>query len=426
MNTKHGSFVVGAALIFSSAAFGQADLRAIGSGGAASDEFWASAVTSSGDSILGWIRRADKDTYEAFRWSESGGVVPLPLSSDFVPTSISDDGRTVAGFEINISFAETYGFVWTEAGGVTTIPAGETGDAADVSGDGATVVGTWSVYSPVHGDRAYWWDVARSEMHLLERLASPCDEFNPVCNSSAVAISRDGSTIVGHNDTDEPNGTRWAQACRWSTADGVAHPLGDLPGGLLDGTATAVSANGVYIAGASSSAASGLFAREPFRWSATSGMRGLGLLPGYGSYDARGISSDGTVIVGSASNAEGESVAFIWDPWRGLRPLKEHLDELGVDVEGWSLTAVADMTPDGTTIVGVGVNPDGGHSVWVATIPPFRYADCDGDGSLGVNDFTSFRGRYLAGDLSADCNDDGQPSAADFLCFRAAFVAEER
>jgi probable HAF family extracellular repeat protein len=65
--------------------------------------------------------------------------------------------------------------------------------------------------------------------------------------------------------------------------------LGDLPGGVFESTATAVSADGSVIVGTGASASG----NQAFRWTGGGGMQGLGALPGgvflSGAY---GVSAD--------------------------------------------------------------------------------------------------------------------------------------
>jgi len=109
---------------------------------------------------------------------------------------------------------------------------------------------------------------------------------------------------------------------------------------------------------------------EAFRWTQTGGMIGLGDLPGGGfeSY-AHAVSADGAVIVGRSWSASGHE-AFIWDNAEGMRSLKDMLEnDLGLDLTGWILSTAHDITPDGQTILGSGVNPSGDTEAWLVTIP---------------------------------------------------------
>ena len=62
--------------------------------------------------------------------------------------------------------------------------------------------------------------------------------------------------------------------------------------------------------------------------------------------------------------------AFIWTEQTGVRSLKAVLEnDFGLDLTGWSLTVANDVSQDGLTIVGNGINPQGDPEAWVATIP---------------------------------------------------------
>ena len=93
--------------------------------------------------------------------------------------------------------------------------------------------------------------------------------------------------------------------------------LGDLPGGELSSSASAVSADGSVVVGSSSSKNG----NEAFRWSKKYGIEGLGDLPG-GEFRsaATSVSADGSVVVGSASSKNGIQ-AFRWTKATGLEGL---------------------------------------------------------------------------------------------------------
>ena len=70
--------------------------------------------------------------------------------------------------------------------------------------------------------------------------------------------------------------------------------LGDPPGGDFSSAALAVSGDGSVVVGVSDGATDS----EAFYWTAADGMVGLGDLPGGTTKsEARGVSSDGTMIV---------------------------------------------------------------------------------------------------------------------------------
>ena len=60
---------------------------------------------------------------------------------------------------------------------------------------------------------------------------------------------------------------------------------------------------------------------------------------------------------------------MIWDSVHGMRSLKMVLEnDFGLDLSGWDLTGAADISDDGLTIVGSGIN-SGRYEAWIAVIP---------------------------------------------------------
>jgi probable HAF family extracellular repeat protein len=92
-------------------------------------------------------------------------------------------------------------------------------------------------------------------------------------------------------------------------------PLGDLPGGIFDSAASAVSADGMVAVGSSVSGSSSPLV-EAFRWTQATGMVGLGFLPGHSETSrASDVSANGSIVVG-ASGDIGE--AFRWTQATGM------------------------------------------------------------------------------------------------------------
>jgi uncharacterized membrane protein len=217
-------------------------------------------------------------------------------------------------------------------------------------------------------------------------LASP--EF-----SRAHALSDDGR-IIGGGCGNQP--------CRWT--DGVEEILSFLPvySGTV-GVVTAVSADGSIAAG-------NTFTGHAFRWDA-SGLA-VDLMPGMSGIDegeARGISPDGTILVGhvnheparwddlvltsleaadgfqqgaaydlsadgsrlagSVSNPFDRPVAALWDADGSVALLEDHLDAFGVDTGGWNLVEARALSDDGQTLVGYGYL-DGVQQGYIAVLTP--------------------------------------------------------
>jgi len=146
----------------------------------------------------------------------------------------------------------------------------------------------------------------------------------------------------------------WSQSITW---------LGVLPGGDWS-EAWGVSADGSVVVGYASNAAG---QRRAFRWTASGGMQDLGTLGGVRS-EAYGVSADGSVVVGWSTNAAGRSRAFRWTASGGM----QDLGTLGgVRSEAYGVSA------DGSVVVGRAYNAAG-------QLRAFRWTENDGMQNLGT------------------------------------------
>jgi probable HAF family extracellular repeat protein len=183
--------------------------------------------------------------------------------------------------------------------------------------------------------------------------------------SQAYGLSADGSVIVG---TSTVGGTEFEvedEAFRWTEPEGMVG-LGDLTGGAFLSKAYDVSADGSVVVGFGSSASG----EEALRWTEAEGMVGLGDLPG-GVYSsvASALSADGSIVLGHGHSDSGREV-FIWDRVRGMRNLHDVLvNDLGLDLTGWTQLHVADVSASGRVIVGDGTNPSGDIEAWRVVLP---------------------------------------------------------
>jgi probable HAF family extracellular repeat protein len=159
--------------------------------------------------------------------------------------------------------------------------------------------------------------------------------------SFANCVSADGTVVVG---TSESNYLSPDQAFRWTAGSGMVG-LGHLPGGTYS-SPNGISADGSVIVGSSSSTSG----NQAFRWTAGSGMVGLGYLPGSTNSSANGVSADGSVVVGTSSSGSG-SQAFRWTASSGM---------VGLGGNSSSATAVSG---DGSIVVG---NNNGQAFRWTA------------------------------------------------------------
>ncbi|HVP28588.1 MAG TPA: PEP-CTERM sorting domain-containing protein [Myxococcota bacterium] len=191
-----------------------------------------------------------------------------------------------------------------------------------VSADGSTVVGVSVTDHPNLGEEAFRWTASGGMVGL---------GFLPEENASyANGVSADGSVVVGNT------GLSFGEAFRWTASGGMVG-LGFLPGGV-DSQAYGISADASVVVGASGG--------QAFRWTASSGMVGLGTLPRGTASNAYGVSADGSVVVGIGDTARNGPVqAFRWTASGGM----VGLGFLPGGISSWA-TAVS---ADGSTVVGI-------------------------------------------------------------------------
>lgn len=317
----------------------------------------AKGVSIDGTVVTGWS--SGWVGTEAFVWSSREGLRPIGTLDESngvnfsVGYGVSRTGQVVGQTS---SPDGSLGFLWTNTTGMVSLgdlPGGRLGSAATgISDDGDTIVGAATSSSISLLNEAFRWTPSTGMVGL--------GTLPGGTQSSAADVSKDGMVVVGVSGSD--NGTL---AFRWTAWTGMV-ALGDLPGGSVFSSASAVSADGVYVVGESRSAAGPQ--GEAFLWSQAGGMIGLGDLSG-GAFKSRAfdVSSDGRIVVGQATSAAGDE-AFVWDPVHGMRSLRSVLVASGVDLTGWRLTSATAMSADGLTIVGEGVGPRGPEA-WIATIP---------------------------------------------------------
>lgn len=183
--------------------------------------------------------------------------------------------------------------------------------------------------------------------------------------SAAVAVSADGTTVVGIASSLS------SEAFRWTSSGGMVG-LGDLPGASFYSSASGVSADGAVVVGRSASSSSGDIGSEGFRWTSSGGMQGLGDLPPSSRFysEANGISDDGTTIVGASGRANivTELEAFRWTSSGGMEGLGY------LEGPGFASAAHA-ASADGSVIVG--------SSEVASGFAAFRWTSSEGMVGLG-------------------------------------------
>ena len=323
----------------------------------------ASAVSADGSTVVG------QSAFEAFRWTMTSGMVGLGFLPDGNTSSanaVSANGSVVVG-SANIlngptpSGDATEAFRWTQSGGLVGLgflPGVWDSVAYFVSADGSVVVGQNTF---ANSGQAFRWTQSGGMIGL---------GFLPGGNfSSPTAMSADGSVVVGQGNTASVNNA----AFRWTQIGGMVN-LGVLPGGNYT-VANAVSADGSAVVGTSGVPCNTDGPTIPcsfhaFRWTQSGGMIGLGFLPGGTPSStlnlisvAYAVSADGSVVVGVSNPIGG---AFRWTQSTGMQSISALLAASGVNMTGWTLASATGVSADGTVIVGMGTDPSSNQEAWLA------------------------------------------------------------
>ncbi len=227
---------------------------------------------------------------------------------------------------------------WAQAASLTGLgflPGGDASWARAVSADGSVVVGESEIPTSTNAVmQAFRWTEGGG-MEGLGMLPGGKD-------SGAKAVSSDGGTVVGFSSIlagDPPALTEW-YGFRWTQAGGMSPVDFGFPRG--------VSGDGSVVVGDRS------FTNEPSqacRWTAD-GAIGLGVLHGGVSSSAMGVSHDSLSVVGTSFTdlTPGGEQAFLWTPATGMVGL--------AGLPGSSFTEGNGISADGTTVVGVCAGPD--------------------------------------------------------------------
>lgn len=320
----------------------------------------ASSVSADGQTVVGFGQSASGT--EAYVWTAAAGMqgigdLPGSLFESWA-RGVSADGTVVVG----LGFSENgdAAFRWTSSGGMKNLgalPGGISSGSWGVSDDGNVVVGD---AASAAGFEAFRWTQTTG-------IQSLGDLPGGILKSWSTGVSADGGVVVG-----ESQSAQGREAFLWTEVGGM-QGLGDLAGGIFESGARAVSGDGSTVVGFGESSRG----HEAFIWTASGGMLGLGDLPGGSSSGsspffstALAVSSNGSVVVGTGFSDIGDE-AFIWTERDGMQSVRDILEGLGLgqQLEGWELIDAADISADGNTIVGFGINPNGQGEAWVAVIP---------------------------------------------------------
>jgi probable HAF family extracellular repeat protein len=272
----------------------------------------ADGVSADGNVIVGAGNVGiDAALRQAYRWTPATGMVGL----GYLPgggtgaTSFANEVNPAGTVVVGLSSSATgpQAFRWTaDAGmvGLGRLPGHQRSTALGVSGDGNVVVGS-SLSTSTGETRGFRWTPGGG----MVALAPLADD----AHSAAARVSADGSVIVGASQTTGAD----RQAVRWVGGGTVAVSLGPVaaaPGAppRLVSDAVAVSDDGSVIVGIADSSA--------FVWDAVHGARDLKtLLASQYGLDLSGwrlavpwdVSADGSTIVGVGADRSGNTIGWV-------------------------------------------------------------------------------------------------------------------
>ncbi len=206
-----------------------------------------------------------------------------------------------------------------------------------VSGNGAVVIG---VSSTDVGSRPFRWTISGG----IEDLSQSLGSFGFDTNESGLAVSYDGSVIVGMSSQGE--------AVRWSVTEGWQTVAG---GNRHASRATGVSADGSVVVGFGQ--VSELASLRPFYWTASTGAVALESLSGFSDSFASAVSADGNVIVGYAHNISSLNGVLVEGKqavrWVGNGAGGYTIEALGELPDGNGLGEANAVSTDGAVVFGI-------------------------------------------------------------------------
>ncbi|MCP4611921.1 MAG: hypothetical protein GY845_24735 [Planctomycetes bacterium] len=205
-------------------------------------------VSQDGSVVVG--RSASTAGFEAFRWTESGGMQPLGVLPGAIAHSskafgVSADGSVVVGGSQGPTDPSYEAFRWENGvmAGLGDLPGGRHWSTAKaVSADGAIVVG--------HGENdtaslAFIWDADNGIRNLKSVLENDYGlDLTGWILKDATAISADGTTIVGYGTNADGNREGWIAVLDPYSPSLIVYLKDDAGSGLADESITVQPAYG--------------------------------------------------------------------------------------------------------------------------------------------------------------------------------------
>lgn len=281
-------------------------------------------------------------------------------------TGISTDGRVSGVYNVPVSAGiYTPGAGWTNigtqyAGGCDINIAG----AYDVSADGHVVVGI--MWDGCNAAAFRWTDASGQGVFLpLQVLGTPWPGSTAAPSNRASRVSDNGLVVGGFAQTDIVD--RWPAVWR---ADGTGFMLTgfppDAPGEVLS-----INTDGSMVAG--------IWNSEGFYWTSASGTVDIGRLTTSDPSDPvypTSIAAGGQLIFGTVGSpwAVNSPAAFVWTAAAGMQSLEQLAIAAGVPMPpGYHLIRATAASTDGTIVLGAATDAKGMEASFVLRLPVSAY-----------------------------------------------------
>jgi len=215
----------------------------------------------------------------------SVGVPPGAAYS--VATGVSADGRAVAAYAWGTASPHARrAYRWTPGQGLEPVsPEGLDRSALAISADGTTIVGAQSS----HETGSFGAFISHID-HGFQQIGEPFSYW-----AGANAVTADGTTVVGSARFSDPSPSV-IHAMRWHRQSGLLEDLGAPPGDVWS-AASSISADGSVICGNSGPRTDFNIPQRAVRW-ISDAIEALPVPLGHEVSAAVGVSADGSTIVG--------------------------------------------------------------------------------------------------------------------------------
>ncbi len=303
--------------------------------------------------VTGWMH--SPDGYRGFLWTPGTGLTDVGVLAPGAGTymrAMTPDARVLVGESTSPNVAiRKIGDGPIENLSFPQTGAYDQSAGYDVSDDGNTIAGLLSRVDDGCYRAARWQESAGwQDLGVLKY-----DDYESVGN----AISGDGSIVTGYSVGD------YFKAFRWTLDKGMTELAN--PYGATSAAAIAMSADGKVTTG---QVQNSLGQSQAIAWFDDGGTRVLDLVNGYNLAAGYAVSGSGALIGGAAATeGVGTDHAVFWDANGTAYDLADYLTDHGVDVSGWTLLAITEISGNDHYMTGRGINPDGYLEAFLVEVP---------------------------------------------------------